>query len=118
LRRGYLIIAIILFAIEVLIALYVRDDFIRPYLGDVLAVAFVYAALRAVTPLSITHALGITFTVAVAIEAAQALGLLAALGLANNTVARIVLGGVFDWADIVAYAAGIAIVALIERLRH
>lgn len=32
-RRAYLMAAIILFAIEVLIALFVRDDFIRPCIG-------------------------------------------------------------------------------------
>ncbi len=117
-RPGYLAAAIVLFAIEALIALFVRDAFVRPYLGDVLAVALVYAALRAVTPLSIRAALIATLAIALAIEIAQALGLLAALGLADNAVARTVLGGVFDWADLAAYTAGVAIVALIERARE
>ncbi|MEQ1832948.1 MAG: hypothetical protein ABL977_07820, partial [Candidatus Eisenbacteria bacterium] len=32
-------------AVETAIALFVRDDFVRPYLGDVLAIALVYAGL-------------------------------------------------------------------------
>jgi Protein of unknown function (DUF2809) len=113
-RGLYLAIAAILFAIEVLIALFVRDDFIRPYVGDVLATGFVYATLRALTPLSFPQALALTLAIALVIELAQAFGLLGALGLADNELARIVLGGVFDWHDLAAYAAGGAIIAALE----
>jgi len=115
-RAVYAVAAIALFAIEVLIALFVHDDFIRPYVGDVLAIAFVYTALRALTPLGFVPALALTVAIALAIEISQALGLLGALGLADNRIARTVLGGVFDWHDLVAYAAGGAIVAAVETL--
>lgn len=113
-RGLYLAIAAILFVIEVLIALFVRDDFIRPYVGDVLAIGLVYATLRALTPLSFPQALALTLAIALVIELAQAFGLLGALGLADNELARIVLGGVFDWHDLAAYAAGGAIIAALE----
>lgn len=115
LRGAYLIAALILFAIEVCIALFVRDDFIRPYIGDVLAVAFVYTALRAATPLKLIPALTITLAIAFAIEFAQALNVLDAVGLRNNTIARTVLGGVFDYADLAAYTAGAILIAAIEH---
>ena len=115
-RRIYLLAAIGLFAIEVCIALFVRDDFIRPYVGDMLAIDLVYAALRALTPLSFPQALALTLAIALVIELAQALGLLGALGLADNELARIILGGVFDWHDILAYAAGGAIIAALEAI--
>lgn len=95
-----------------------RDAFVRPYLGDVLAVALVYCGLRAVTPLGVGAALATTLAFAFAIEIAQAFGLLATLGLAGNAIARVVLGGTFDWADLAAYAAGAAIIAVIERARE
>lgn len=117
-KLGYLAVAIVLFAIEVLIALFVRDDFVRPYVGDVLAVALVYAGLRAVTPFGLNAALAVTLAIAFVVEIAQALGFLAALGLGDNAVARVVLGGTFDWADLAAYTAGAAIIALIERVRE
>ena len=117
-RRIYLIVAIALLAVEVLIALFVRDEFVRPYLGDVLAVAFLYAALRAATPLGRAPALGLTLAIALGVEIAQALNLLDAIGLRDNAVARTVLGGVFDWADLGAYAAGALLVAVVERLRR
>lgn len=115
LRRFYLAAAAILFAIEIFIAAFVRDRFVRTYVGDVLALALVYVTLRAVTPLRGASALATALAIAVTIEVSQALHLLAALGLSGNRLARIVLGGVFDWADIAAYLAGVLIVAGGER---
>ena len=116
-KRVYLIAAIILFATEVLIALFVRDDFIRPYIGDVLAVALVYTALRAAMPLKLIPALATTLAIAFAIEIAQALNFLDAIGLRDNTIARTILGGVFDWSDLIAYTAGAILIAAIEHIR-
>ncbi|MCF8508091.1 MAG: DUF2809 domain-containing protein [Hyphomonadaceae bacterium] len=112
-RAAYGIAALILLVVEVLIALFVNDQFVRPYLGDVLAVVLVYASLRAVTPMGFTPALCIALGIALVIEVAQALNLLGALGLADNQFARIVLGGAFDMLDMAAYlAGGIAVLAV------
>jgi len=114
-RSSYLIAAIVLFGLEVFIALFVRDAFVRPYIGDVLAIALVYTALRAVAPLSLSSALATTLAIAVLIEVAQAAKLLSALGLGENRLARIVFGGSFDWLDLLAYAAGGIMIVLVER---
>lgn len=113
-RTSYAIIALVLFVIEVLIALFVRDGFIRPYAGDVLAVMLVYTGLRAIAPLGEFLAMSVTLAIAFAIEIAQALNLLGALGLSGNALARTILGGSFDWLDIAAYVAGALIVVVIE----
>lgn len=113
-RTAYALAAIVLFVVEVLIALFVRDAFVRPYLGDVLAVMLVYTVLRAATPLEVASALGIALAIALVIEVAQALNLLGALGLADDRFARIVLGGAFDMLDIAAYCAGGAAVLAVE----
>lgn len=113
-RLVYAGVALGLFVVEVLIALYVRDTFIRPYVGDVLAVALVYAVLRAATPLSRIGAAAFALGIAAAIEIAQALNMLAALGLSGNALARTVLGGSFDWLDLAAYAAGAVISLAID----
>ena len=115
-RRTYALAALILFAVEVVIALFVRDAFIRPYIGDVLAVALVYTALRAITPLAMPAAIAVTLTIALAIEIAQALNLLGAIGLQDNQLARIVLGGAFDWFDLAAYISGAILVVGLELL--
>lgn len=113
-RMRYVLAAVILFAIEVLIALFVTDGFVRGYLGDVLVVALVYSVLRAVTRMNMAPALALTIGVALAVESAQAFGLLRMLGLADNRVAAIVFGGVFDVLDIAAYLAGGALVVIAE----
>ena len=114
LNAPYAVIAIVLLVVEVLIALFVTDGFVRGYLGDVLVVALVYAALRAVTRLGIAGALATTLGVALLVEVGQALGVLRALGLADNRLAAIVFGGVFDLLDIAAYLAGGALVMIAE----
>ena len=113
-RAAYGIAALILLVVEVLIALFVNDQFVRPYLGDVLAVVLVYASLRAVTPMGFTPALCLALGTALVIEVAQALNLLGALGLADNQFARIVLGGAFDMLDMAAYLAGGSVVLAVE----
>jgi Protein of unknown function (DUF2809) len=116
-RLFYALVALIIFAIEVCIALFVRDAFIRPYVGDVLAVALVYTALRAITPLRLWPAIAVTLAIALAIELAQLFNLLDALGLRVNRIAATVLGGSFDWLDLVAYGLGALAVAVVELMR-
>jgi hypothetical protein len=116
-HRGYALLTLGLFLIEVVIALFVRDRFVRPYLGDTLAVILVYSALRTVSRVDMTHAAAIAFLIAVAIEFGQLFRVLDLLGLQRNPIARIVLGYGFEAKDIFAYAAGAMIVLVAERLR-
>jgi len=118
LRIPYLIAAILLFLIETLIALFVRDAFIRPYVGDVLAVVLVYCGLRAVTPLGVWAAIAVSFAIACAIEVGQYFHFVDRLGLGGSRIARIVLGTGFEPNDFLAYAAGAAGVALVEVARR
>lgn len=117
LRRGYALATLVLFAIEVMIALFVRDGFVRPYLGDVLAVILVYTALRAATPLSVVAGLATSLAIAFAIELAQWFRIVDMLGFGGNPVARIVLGSYFSVEDLLAYAAGAACAAAVEHWR-
>lgn len=110
-RLAYALLAGAVFLIEVVIALWWRDGFVRPYLGDVLAVALVYLMLRAATRLDPLGAVGVALVVAVVIELAQLVHMLDAVGLGGNRLARVVLGGVFDLRDIVCYLTG-ALLAL------
>lgn len=113
-RSGHLVVAIALFAIEVMIALFVRDALVRPYLGDVLATAMVYFALRGVTPLGRGGAATAAFALGVVIELGQALHVLDHAGLGHSRVARVVFGGVFDLKDLVCYAAGVGLAMLLD----
>ena len=116
LHRGYAVIAATIFVIEVCIALFVRDSFVRPVLGDVLAVMLVYCAVLAVVDLRPAGAALFAFAVGVGVELLQYGNVLQLLGLEHNPVARVVLGTTFSWGDIVAYAVG-AIIAFAADTR-
>jgi len=116
-RRHYALAAAAIFAVEVLIALFVHDGLVRPFLGDTLAVILVYLALRAATPLSVPAAAASAVAIAFLIEFGQYFGLLHMLGLAADPLARIVLGTGFDPQDFLAYLAGGIIVLATESAR-
>jgi hypothetical protein len=106
-NRNFLIIALIILCIEIGIALGVRDQLIRPLVGDVLATALLYSIFRGLFPWSKRKVTFATGLIAVLIEVGQALSLIEHLGLEQWAVARVVLGTSFDWKDLVAYAIGI-----------
>lgn len=109
---------IFLLAIEVLIALYVHDTFVRPYLGDVLVVVVLYFFVRIWLPESPAQSgwlPGIIFLFAAAVEALQYFHLVEILGVENNPFLRTVLGATFDIKDIVCYGAGCVLLWICER---
>ncbi|MDX2212846.1 MAG: DUF2809 domain-containing protein [Oculatellaceae cyanobacterium bins.114] len=106
---------LILFALEVAIALFVKDRLIRPLVGDVLVILLIFYFVRSLFPVpTVRLAIG-TLLFAWAIEIAQYFKFVERLGLADNRVASVVLGTTFDWVDLVAYAIGAVVVVLIER---
>lgn len=111
---NYLIAAIVLFIIEVLIALYVHDDIIRPWGGDVLVVVLLYCFVRGVTRVNLLSAAAVVLMFSWFVEALQYLQIIRILGLEGNTIARTIIGTTFSWADIVAYTLGIALVVGVE----
>ncbi|MGD1939224.1 MAG: DUF2809 domain-containing protein [Cyanophyceae cyanobacterium] len=107
-------IFIALFIVEVLIAVFVDDQFIRPILGDVLVVILIFFFLRAFLTAK-TQWLGLgTLAFSWAVEFAQYFQVIRHLGLQNNAVARTVIGTTFDWKDLLAYTVGVAIAAILD----
>jgi hypothetical protein len=112
----YFFLALALFVVEILIALYVHDHIIRPYMGDYLVVMLIYCAVKAVVPGSVKKVAMGVLLFASFIEALQYLNLVHRLGLQENKLARIVLGSSFEWMDILTYVLGIATVLVLEQL--
>ena len=113
----YAMATIFVLLVEVVIALFVHDRIIRPYLGDSLAVVLVYCGVRAVTPLSVRAAAALALAIALAVEFGQWIGYVDRLGLSHIRWARIVLGTGFDWHDLIAYSAGGAAILVVELRR-
>jgi hypothetical protein len=107
---------VVLFAVEVLIALFLRDRLVRPYGGDFLAVILVYAGLRVVCLRSSSRVLAAwSFTIGAMVELIQAIGVPSQLGLARHPILSVVVGSFFDWSDLLAYALGVIVVATIDE---
>ncbi|WP_031238085.1 ribosomal maturation YjgA family protein [Asticcacaulis sp. AC466] len=114
---GYAGAAVAVFLIEVLIAVFVHDGLVRPYIGDSLVVALIYLTVRAITPMPVIPAVALTLIIAVAVEIGQFYNLVGMLGLDDNALARVVLGTGFDPKDFVAYGAGGLGVVIAESAR-
>lgn len=105
----------LLFGIECLIALFIRDRFIRPYVGDMLVMVLLYFFVRIWRPKGVRYLSLWIFLFAAAVEGSQYLRLAAFLGIEHIPAARIVLGSTFDWKDIACYGVGCLLTAWLER---
>ncbi|MFL5740074.1 MAG: DUF2809 domain-containing protein [Flavisolibacter sp.] len=113
----FFFLTVLLFIIEVLIALFVHDRFVRPYVGDYLVVILIYCAGRTFFKLSPVK-LGIgVFLFACLIETLQYFNIVDRLGLTKNVIARTVIGYGFEWYDILAYFLGVITVLVFENQR-
>lgn len=115
-RLLYLAGFLIMLFIEVIIALYVHDAFIRPYVGDMLVVVLVYFFVRIIKPEGIKHLPLYVFIFAAGVEILQYFQLVRLLGLESNTFLRIILGSIFDIKDIAGYGAGCLLLWAYERV--
>lgn len=105
---------LLIFLIEIAIALWVHDEVLRPYGGDVLVVTMIYYFVKAfciIKPL--TNIIAVT-VFAFLVEFAQYGNLVQHLGLQDNRFWVIVIGNAFHWLDLVAYLAGALILYFIE----
>lgn len=105
---GFLWAALALLVVEIVIAAFARDQFVRPYAGDSLAVVIVALALRSIR-VRPAAAAGVAVAVAVLIEIGQWLCWLERLGFGDSVTAQVVLGSEFDRADLIAYVIGAAL---------
>ena len=101
----YLLAFIAFVAIEVLIALFVRDNFIRPYLGDVLVVVVIYCFLRSFLRAHKLLPLWI-FLFAVVVEMAQFFNIIKLLNIPQRSFLGILIGSTFSIEDLICYFAG------------
>ena len=114
-QKQYFILAILLFVTEVLIAAYVHDGVVRPYIGDLLVVMLIYCFVRSFLNSPVLHTAIAVLLFAYLIEILQYFHLVRLLGLQHYRLAWIVLGSSFEWIDLIVYTVGIAIVLVLEK---
>ena len=113
-RLAFLAVAVLILAVEIYIAICVKGGFVRHYLGDVLAVILLYALARtafSVPPLNLPLKI---FAFAAALELAQYFGAVQILGV-ENKILKVMIGGTFDFADLLCYAAGCILAGISEK---
>lgn len=115
-RKNYFLLFILLFVLEVLIAVYVHDNFVRPYIGDVLVVVLIYCFLKAFVKVPVIPAAIVVLIFSFVIETLQYFNIVDRLGLGHSKLARTVIGTSFAWEDIWAYIAGFILILIAERL--
>ena len=105
-RFSYFLIFCSLMAVEVCIALFVHDSFIRPYVGDMLVTLLLCCMARVAVPEKMRLLPLYVFLFAACVEIGQYFDVVALLGLEDNRLISIALGRTFSWLDLVCYAVG------------
>ncbi len=114
-NEKYAILTLLLFVIEVSIALFFRDRIVRPYIGDLLVVILLYCALKSVINAPVWVAIVVVLCFAYTIETLQYLHIVNIIGLQKSRVAMIVIGNSFSWEDIAMYTLGVLLVVIAEQ---
>lgn len=115
-RRNYLIGFFSLLIIEILIASFIKDDFIRPYLGDFLVVIMLYCFLMGISRFSIYKSLFIVLIFSFKIEFLQLIDIVKLLQYQPPKPIMIILGSSFSVWDLVAYLLGLLSCLILEIL--
>ena len=113
-RLAFLAAAVLILAAEIYIAICVKGGFVRHYAGDVLAVILLYALARATFSVPPSNLPLKIFAFAAALELAQYFGAVQILGI-ENKILKVMIGGTFDFADLLCYTAGCVLAGLYEK---
>lgn len=113
----YFFIAIVLFVVEIIIAVFINDSFVRPYFGDFLVVIFIYCFIRSFWNGSVNKTALWVLLFSYSIEVSQHFKFIKFIGLEKSKAAKLILGSSFAWCDIIAYTLGILFVLIVEKLQ-
>jgi hypothetical protein len=104
-KSALVITIVIFFGLLLLATAGAGLGWIRSFLGDVIAVIFVYFAFRTVLDGNRVLLALAAFFVGVAVEAGQYLSEIFGIEISNRAL-RIILGATPDWLDVLAYGIG------------
>lgn len=108
-------IAIIIFLIEVIIALYIKDKIIRPFVGDILVVIFIYYFIKTFINTKAINIAIFTLFFSFIVEILQYFNFVEMIGLGHNKAARIIIGTSFSWIDLLCYFVGFILLFFIDK---
>ena len=114
-RLTFLAAFVLLLAAEVLIALFVHDSFVRPYVGDMIVTVVVWSFLRIIFPDKFRLMSLYVMIFAVLVEVGQYFHYTELLGITNPVLVTM-MGTSFAWADIACYAVGCVVAAVADTV--
>lgn len=114
-HKKYFYYFLLLFNIEVAIALFSHTPFIRHFLGDVLVVILIYTFIKSFFLFNKKKTIIGVLIFSFLVEIFQYYKGIEWLGLQNNTLARIVIGTTFTITDLLAYSIGAVFVYVVEK---
>lgn len=114
LNTKFAALTLLFLIIEISIAIFFKDGFIRYTFGDFLATILVYCAIKSSFNIKPKHIALITIGIAFTLEALQYIKLLELLKLNHIKWLSIVLGSHFSVEDLIAYTIGTACIYSID----
>ena len=112
----YFALAAAILLLEILIARYINDTIVRPYIGDLLVVVLLYCFVKSFVDLPVLPvSLGV-LAFAFLVEVLQYFRLVELLRLQDSPLARTLIGTSFSWVDMWCYVLGIGLVLVVETL--
>lgn len=108
-EKGRIVYTVIFFAVlllEILIALFLKGNFIRAYGGDILVTFLICSGVRIFLPRGVRLLPLWVLLFATIVEVAQYFDIVSLLGLGNIKFFRILIGTTFSFADLLCYAVG------------
>ena len=111
----YFLIFISIFILEVIIALFSKDNFIRPYFGDFLVIFLVYYFLLSFINADKNKIALSVLVFAFTIEIIQYFQVLSYFNLEKNRILRIVAGNTFSFEDLFIYTLAFLTIIFFNR---
>ena len=116
-RLVYGICFLVLTVVEVLIAMFVHDEWVRPYGGDIIIIFVIYAFISMLLHNGLVSLPIVILLFACLAEGLQYINIVEKLGLGDIEFFNVLLGTVGDVKDIICYAVGCLILIIYEIIR-
>lgn len=116
-RWMYIMSFIITFLLEVIIALYIKNGFIRSYFGDILIIICLYFFAKSIFDNKIKNIAIYILILGIIVEIMQYFNISKYIAR-ESKVLKIALGTTFDIKDIICYLIGYVIIVITENIVH
>lgn len=115
-RIIYAVLFVLLMLIEIYIAAFVTNVFVRSYLGDVFITLLICFFVQAVIPKKINFLSIWVFLFALAVEIGQYFDVVKLLGLDDYKLISVWFGRCYSFYDVICYAVGCLIFVVVDFL--